>query len=125
MVPRPFDIEYAPELIDFSLLIDGLAAGGCSHRHKSLRHRSPLSSLDAKIHSCNVPHRWLPLQGVKVLRLGSLPFTEDQERLSRSAGRASPFERPASGLVPLVGQHASLGPSPTLHPRFTWPPPAP
>src|SRR6266536_985813 len=108
MIPWPLDVEDAPKLVDLSIFIHSPAAGVHSHRYQSSRHGSSLSGLDPNIDSCHVADTWLPLQGVKVVRLSSLPFTEDQERLSRPAGRNSPFERPSSGPLTISGHHASL-----------------
>ena len=78
------------------------------------------ASLDSKIDIRHVPHGWLPLQSGKVLRLGSLPFTEDEECFSRSAARDSPFERLSSGIVTLAGHHASLDTRPKARRSVNW-----
>ncbi|HUY45854.1 MAG TPA: hypothetical protein VMV92_09040 [Streptosporangiaceae bacterium] len=77
MVLWPLNVEDTPELIDLSLLIHGPGAGIHSHRHEGPRYGSSSPSLHPKIDSRHVAHTWLPLQGLKMFRLGPFSFAED------------------------------------------------
>jgi hypothetical protein len=79
-----------------------------------------MPGLDPKIYSCYVPHRWLPLEGVEVLRLGSLAFAEDHERLAGPSRGYLPLERTCASPAVLAARHASLGSSPSVRRSVNW-----
>ncbi len=96
MVTRPLDVENTPDLIDLTLLARGSSASGYSHGDEGRRYRPSMPGLHPKIDGRDVPHPRLTLQGVEILRLGTLPFAEDQDRLSWLADRNPTFEQIAA-----------------------------
>ena len=70
------------------------AAGLDRHGDESFGDGSPVSGFNSEIDGSHVAYRWLSLQSVQILGLGSFPFAEDQERLSWLANRNSTFEGP-------------------------------
>jgi hypothetical protein len=50
-----------------------------------------VSSFNSEIDRSHVAYRWLSLQSVKILRLGSFPLAKDQERLSWLPNRDATF----------------------------------
>jgi hypothetical protein len=96
VVPRPLDVEHAPELVDLGFLIKGLAAGGRGQGHQRPGHGSAVPGLDAEIDRCRVPRGGLPLQGIQVLRARSAPL---RRRPAVSSGAAA--SRPAASAAAL------------------------
>ena len=81
-----------------------------------------MSGLNSEIDCSNVAYGWLSFQSVQIVRLGSLPFAEDQERLSWLAYRNATFTRLAAGSASPRhrGRHASIGTNPNASRSMNW-----
>jgi hypothetical protein len=91
-VSRPLDVEHAPELINLRLLLGCPAACLYGHGNQCSRDGSTLPSLNSKVNGRHVPHRRLPLEGIKILGFGPLTLAKDDECLPWSSCRDLPFE---------------------------------
>jgi hypothetical protein len=99
MIPRPLDVEDAPELVDLRFLSCSPITGIDCQRYQRQRYCPTVTGLDAKIYSRSVPNLRLLLQSGKVLGFGLLTFAENHERLLGPTGFDLPLEGAAVRLA--------------------------
>ena len=93
VIPRPFDVEQTPHLVDLTLLL-GTASSGFGRRvDQSQRHGATRIQVYANVNGGRFANRRLLIQGPDVVGLGLRAFTEHQEGTPGSAQRDLAAER--------------------------------
>ncbi len=93
VIPRPFDIEQTPHLVDLTLLFGAASSGLGRRAHQGQRHGATRIQVYSDVNCGSLTDGRFLFQGLDVVGLGLRAFTEHQESPPGSAQRDPAAER--------------------------------